>query len=86
MLAHHVQWYMRQAWSALMFADEDQAGKLTRDLVAPAKRPEAAMKKLLRRTLEDGAPPGHSFQTLLRGMAAVVRNTCRTANSARDAL
>jgi len=30
-----VAWYMRQAWSPLLFTDEDQEGKKTRDLVAP---------------------------------------------------
>jgi transposase len=84
MLAYYVEWHMRQAWAALMFADEDQAAKLTRDPVAPAKRSEVAMKKVRSRTLEDGTPT-HSFQTLLREMETVVRNTCRTPNSAIDA-
>jgi len=84
MLAYYVEWHMRQAWAALMFADEDQAAKLTRDPVAPAKRSEVAMKKVRSRTLEDGTPT-HSFQTLLREMETVVRNTCRTPKSASDA-
>jgi transposase len=84
MLAYYVEWHMRQAWAALMFADEDQAAKLTRDPVAPAERSVAAMKKVLNRTLEDGTPT-HSFQTLLRELETVVRNTCRTPKSASDA-
>ena len=44
-----------------MFADEDQAAKLTRDPVAPAKRSEPAMKKVLSHTLQDGTPT-HSLQ------------------------
>ena len=84
MLAYYVEWHMRQAWRELMFADEDQAAKFSRDPVAPAKRSEAAMKKVLSRTLEDGTP-AHSFETLLRELATVVRNTCRTPNSASDA-
>ena len=84
MLAYYVEWHMRQAWASLMFADCDQAAKLTRDPVAPAKRSEAAMKKVLSRTLEDGTPT-HSFQTLLRELETVVRNTCRTPNSTSDA-
>jgi transposase len=84
MLAYYVEWHMRQAWAALMFADEDQTAKLTRDPVAPAKRSEAAMKKVRRRTLEDGTPT-HSFQTLLRELETVVRNTCRTSTSESDA-
>ena len=84
MLAYYVEWHMRQAWRELMFADEDQGAKLTRDPVAPAKRSEAAMKKVISHTLHDGTPT-HSFQTLLRELETVVRNTCRTPNSASDA-
>ena len=83
MLAYYVQWHMRQAWAPLMFADEDQAAKLTRDPVAPAKRSAPAMKKVLSRTQEDGTP-AHSFQTLLPQLETVVRNTCRTPSSASD--
>jgi hypothetical protein len=84
MLAYYVEWHMRQAWASLMFADEDQAVKLTRDPVAPAKRSDAAMKKVLSHTLEDGTPT-HSFQTLIRDLETLVRNTCRTPKSASDA-
>ena len=84
MLAYYVEWHMRQAWAPLMFADEDQGAKLTRDPVAPAKRSAPAMKKVLTRTLEDGTPT-HSFQTLLCELQTVVRNTCRTPTSASEA-
>ena len=84
MLAYYVEWHMREAWAPLMFADEDREAKLTRDPVAPARRSEAAMKKVLSRTLEDGSPV-HSFQTLMGELGAVVRNTCRTPKSAEDA-
>jgi transposase len=84
MLAYYVQWHMRQAWAPLMFADEDQAAKLTRDPVATAKRSAPTMKKVLSRTLEDGTPT-HSLQTLLRELETVVRNTCRTPTSASEA-
>jgi len=83
MLAYYVQWHMRQAWAPLMFADEDQQAKATRDPVAPAKRSQAALKKVQARTLEDGSPV-HSFQTLLRSLEGIVRNTCRTPGSAAD--
>ena len=43
---------MRQAWAPLLFADEDQAVKLVRDTVAPAKRSDAAMKKSLMARLQ----------------------------------
>ncbi len=67
-----------------MFADEDQAAKLTHDPVAPAKRSGTAMKKACRRTLDDGMPV-HSFRTLMQDLQTIVRNTCRTAKGAEDA-
>ena len=84
MLAYYVEWHMRQVWRELTFADEDQAAKLVRDPVAPATRSDAAMKKVLSLTLEDGSPV-HSFQTLMAQLQAIVRNTCRTPGSAADA-
>ncbi|TXT36684.1 MAG: transposase IS4 family protein [Comamonadaceae bacterium] len=74
---------MRQAWAELMFADEDSQTKLMRDPVAPAKRSQAAMKKVQSRTLDDGTPV-HSFQTLLRVLEGVVRNTCRAPDTDKD--
>lgn len=84
MLAYYVEWHMRQVWREITFADEDQAAKLVRDPVAPATRSDAAMKKVLSLTLEDGSPV-HSFQTLMAQLQAIVRNTCRTPGSAADA-
>ncbi len=84
MLAYYVEWHMREAWRELIFADEDQVAKLTRDPVAPAKRSEAAMKKVASRTLDDGSPV-HSFKTLMQDLQTIVRNTCRTAKGAEDA-
>ena len=81
MLAYYVEWHMRQVWRELMFNDEDQAVKLIRDPVAPARRSEAAMKKVLSRTLEDGSPV-HSYQTLMKELETIVRNTCRTPGAA----
>lgn len=67
-----------------MFADEDQDAKLVRDPVAPAKRSDAAMRKVLSHTLEDGSPV-HSLQTLMAQLHTIVRNTCRTPDGAADA-
>ena len=78
MLAYTVEWHMREAWRELLFADEDQAAKATRDPVAPAERSAGAKAKVARRHHEDGAPI-HSFQTLLTELATIVRNTCRTS-------
>jgi transposase len=80
MLAYYVEWHMRQAWRELMFTDEDQAAKQIRDPVAPAKRSEAAMKKVQSHTLEDGSPT-HSFQTLMKELETIVRNTCSIPKS-----
>src|SRR5712692_1222645 len=77
MLAYYVEWHMREAWRPLMFADEDQQAKATRDPVAPAKRSEAADQKAASHRLADGTMV-HSFQTLLQDLSAIVRNQCRT--------
>jgi transposase len=77
MLAYYVEWHVREAWRALMFADVDQAAKATRDPVAPARRSEPALDKVASRKLDDGTP-AHSFSTLMAELASVVRNTCRT--------
>jgi transposase len=81
MLAYYVEWHMREAWRALMFADTDQQAKTVRDPVAPAKRSKAALAKVASHTLDDGTPT-HSFSTLLAELATIVRNTCRTPNAA----
>jgi transposase len=84
MLAYYVEWHMRQTWKELMFTDEDQAAKQVRDPVAPAKRSQAAMKKAQTHTLEDGSPT-HSFQTLMKELETIVRNTCSTPKSTETA-
>jgi hypothetical protein len=85
MLAYYVEWHMREAWRSLLFADEDQAAKATRDPVAPAVRSQHAEHKAQTHTLSDGTP-AHSFQTLLDELSTIVRNTCRaTTDSAQGA-
>ncbi|MHB8254517.1 MAG: IS1634 family transposase [Acidiferrobacter sp.] len=78
MLAYYVEWHMRAAWRELLFADEDQKAKETRDPVAPAERSAEAKAKVARRHHEDGTPI-HSFPTLLASLATIVCNTCRTS-------
>ena len=80
LLAYYVEWHMREAWRELMFADEDQQAKRTRDPVAPAKRSEAAERKVASHELEDGTPT-HSFSTLLAELSTIVRNTCLTPSA-----
>jgi transposase len=84
MLAYYVEWHMREAWREVLFADEDQAAKATRDPVAPAERSAAAEKKVRARRLDDGTPV-HSFRTLLDELAMIVRNTCRVPGSTSTA-
>jgi len=76
MLAYYVEWHMREAWRPLLFSDEDQTAKQTRDPVAPAKRSAPALRKVHTKVLDDGTPV-HSFQTLLKQLSSIVRNVCR---------
>jgi transposase len=84
MLAYYVEWHMREAWRPLLFADEDQLAKTTRDPVAPAKRSAAAEAKAASHLLDDGTP-AHSFATLQQELANIVRNTCRAPQAGNDA-
>ena len=81
MLSYYVLWHMMEAWRPLLFADEDQQAKAKRDPVAPAKRSEAAMRKIQTKKLDDGSPAS-SFRTLLRLLSNIVRNKCRTPGAA----
>ena len=76
MLAYYVQWHMMEAWRPLLFADEQQQHKESRDPVAPAKRSDEALKKASTKLLEDETWV-RSFQNLLNHLAAIVRATCR---------
>ena len=76
MLAHYVAWHMMESWRALLFSDEDQQAKTTRDPVAPATRSKAALDKVHARVLDDGTRV-HSFHTLLQDLSSIVSNTCR---------
>jgi transposase len=75
MLTYYVQRYMQEAWRPLLFADEDQEAKKTRDAVAPAKRSSSAMKKVNRKSLDDGSDV-HSFRTLLHHLSTITRDLC----------
>jgi hypothetical protein len=77
MLAYYVEWHLIEAWRPLLFADEDQSAKATRDPVAPAKRSAAALEKVHTHSTQE-ATPVHSLRTLIAELATLVRNTCRT--------
>ncbi len=83
MLAYYVEWHMREAWRPLLFCDEDQQAKKTRDPVAPAKRSAAALRKTKTKVLDDGTEV-HSFQTLLKVLSTIVRNLCRMPGASAD--
>lgn len=78
MLAYYVQRYMLEALRPLLFADEEQEVKKTRDPVAPARRSPRAIKKVHKKKLEDGTTV-HSFKTLLQHMSTITRDRCRQA-------
>jgi len=82
MLAYYVEWHLIEAWRPLLFADEDQAAKTTRDPVAPSKRSAAALEKIDTKSTADGTTPAHSLRTLIAELATLVRNTCRTLGAA----
>jgi hypothetical protein len=82
MLAYYVEWHLIEAWRPLLFADEDQAAKATRDPVAPAERSESALEKIDTKLTADGTTPAHSLRTLIAELATLVRNTCRTLGAA----
>ena len=84
MLAYYVQWHMVDAWRELLFVDEEQTARATRDPVAPAQRSAGALRKAQVRVLEDGSPV-HSFRTLLSDLGAIVRNQCRVPGADANA-
>lgn len=82
-LAQYVVHHMIEAWRSILFCDEDQAAKRTRDPVAPATRSPEALDKVASKTLNDGTQV-HSFQTLLKQLSTIVRNVCRPPGDSTD--
>ena len=81
MLAYYVQWHMIEAWTELMYKDEESGGsERERDPVSPAKRSKAALKKAHTRKLADGTRT-LSFGQLLDHLGTIVRNTLRPAGA-----
>lgn len=76
MLAYYVEWHMRQALAPILFDDDDRetARNQRRSVVAPPERsPQAQCKAQTKRTAQ--GEPVHSFQTLLRDLATIAKNT-----------
>jgi transposase len=76
MLAFYVEWHMRRDLAPLLFDDHQKAeGEMRRaSVVAPAQRSHAADAKAQTKRTEDGQPV-HSFQSLLRDLATIVKNS-----------
>jgi transposase len=83
MLAYYVEWHMLEAWRPLLFSDEEQEAKRSRDPVAPARRSDSAERKVHTKRLENGAPV-ESFHTLMDSLSTIVRNKCRRYGAAPD--
>ena len=75
MLAYYVKWHMRRALAPMLFDDDDKtaAARRRKSAVAKAQRSEKAERKARTKLTPDGSPV-HSFQTLLRDLATVVKN------------
>jgi len=76
MLAYYVEWHMRQRLAPLLFDDEKKAEMADQraSVVAPAERSPSAEEKARSKKTQDGMPV-HSFQTLLKGLSTITRNT-----------
>jgi hypothetical protein len=79
MLAYHIEWHMRKALAPILFEEHDPSGKRLAqpDPVAPAKGSVAKTRKVATMHTDEGLPV-HSFQTLLRDLAALTLNTVTT--------
>ncbi len=75
MLAYYVVWHMRRALAPMLFEDEDKeiAEALRHSVVSAAKRSPSAEGKARTKRTADGEPV-HSFQTLLKDLATIVKN------------
>jgi len=75
MLAYYVEWHMRSALAPMLFDDEDKAltEALRDSVVAPVISSVIAQSKRQKKRTEDDLPV-HSFQTLLKDLATIVKN------------
>jgi hypothetical protein len=78
MLACHVEWHMRERLKPILFDDDPMAAARERSsIVAPAHPSPAALRKRASKLTSEGAPV-HSFQSLLRDLAACTLNWMAT--------
>ncbi|MGO9612830.1 MAG: IS1634 family transposase [Dissulfurispiraceae bacterium] len=76
MLAYYVEWHMRQSLAPVLFDDDakEETPQLRDSIVAPAKRSPKALRKARRKRTDEDLPV-HSFQTLLKDLATITKNT-----------
>jgi transposase len=86
MLSYYVEWHMRRALAPILFDDEDKpAGEALRSsVVAPAERSPAAQHKANSKRTADGLPV-HSFATMIRDLATLVKNRVQPRTDGADA-
>jgi Transposase DDE domain len=85
MLAYYVEWHMRERLAPLLFEDfQPAAGQALRNsVVMPAQRSPQAEEKA-RRKKTDNNLPVHSFQTMLKDLRTITRNTVRLHSTSFD--
>lgn len=78
MLAYYVEWHMRRALAPILFEEDapEEAAQLRKSIVAPAQRSERTQEKAQSKRTQDDFPV-HSFSTLLKDLATLVRNWIR---------
>jgi transposase len=74
MLAYYLTWHLREAWTPLIFKDEQPP--TAPDPVAKASRSEAAQRKAQTKRTSAGEPC-HSYRSLIAELATQTRNTIR---------
>jgi hypothetical protein len=74
-LAYYVEWHLRQAWSPLLFEDEERLEqRKQRDPVLPPQPSASAQRKKHSHQTADGLPV-HGFADLLKELASRARVT-----------
>lgn len=78
-LAYYLTWHLRQAWTPLLFADENPPTQP--DPVAKAVRSRSAQDKAQTKRTTTGES-AHSYKSLLAELATLTRNTIRLPGAA----
>lgn len=83
MLAHYLEWHMRQSLASLLFAEEDLEGVQAArpNPIAPAQRSASTAAKARTKRTQAGLPV-QSFRSLLRDLSTVAANRVRPTDQA----